>query len=65
MVAKLPFEAGWPMKGSTHSSLEGDDYTDCSMAFIYWMGSMVFRQIVQKALGFSLPRAGKALQIVG
>jgi len=57
VVAKLPFV---PLKFITHLShrgLEGDDYTECSVAFLYALCAMGLRTNVQKALGYSAPKS--------
>uniref|UniRef100_A0A2P2NYB0 Calcium load-activated calcium channel n=1 Tax=Rhizophora mucronata TaxID=61149 RepID=A0A2P2NYB0_RHIMU len=56
VVAKLPFKPiGFVMKMS-HRGLQGDDPTDCSMAFLYLLCSISIRTNLQKFLGFSPPR---------
>lgn len=56
VVAKLPFRPfGFVMKMS-HRGLQGDDATDCSMAFLYFLCSISIRTNLQKFLGFSPPR---------
>jgi hypothetical protein len=55
-VARLPFEPPRFMRSMTHRNLPGEDYRDCSMAFLYFLCSMSIRPNVQKALGFAPPR---------
>lgn len=43
VLAKLPFEPIWLVKGISHRGIEGSDLTDCSFVFIYVLTGMVFR----------------------
>ena len=56
VVAKLPFTPFSLMTGITHRNLEGEDYTDCSMIFLYILANVCFRPMTQKLLGFDGPR---------
>jgi len=56
VIAKIPFQPFGILKGVSHRGLAGDDFTDCSMAFIYVLCSISFRVNVQKMLGFAPPR---------
>ncbi|XP_074379814.1 uncharacterized protein LOC141720991 [Apium graveolens] len=55
-VAKLPFVPFKIVQKMSHRGLEGDDYTDCAMAFLYFLCSISIRTNLQKFLGFSPPR---------
>lgn len=55
-VAKLPFVPARIVQKMSHRGLQGDDYTDCSMAFLYFLCSISIRTNLQKYLGFSPPR---------
>mmetsp|Transcript_9305 Transcript_9305/g.23732 ORF Transcript_9305/g.23732 Transcript_9305/m.23732 type:complete len:188 (+) Transcript_9305:154-717(+) len=61
VVAKLPFEPFPFVRGMSHRGLAGDDFTDCSMAFLYAMCASSIRLNVAKLLGdifgFSPPRS--------
>lgn len=46
VLAKLPFEPFWLIKGLSHRGIEGSDLTDCSFVFIYVLIGMIFRQNV-------------------
>ena len=56
MVAKLPFEPISLMRNLTHRNIIGNDFTDCSMIFIYVLSNVSLRPMIQKALGLSGPR---------
>ncbi|PSS21117.1 Calcium load-activated calcium channel like [Actinidia chinensis var. chinensis] len=55
-VAKLPFVPIRIVQKMSHRGLQGDDPTDCSMAFLYFLCSINIRTNLQKFLGFSPPR---------
>ncbi|KAL6955203.1 hypothetical protein U1Q18_007642 [Sarracenia purpurea var. burkii] len=55
-VAKLPFVPVRIIQKMSHRGLQGDDPTDCSMAFLYFLCSISIRTNLQKFLGFSPPR---------
>ncbi|XP_059668537.1 uncharacterized protein LOC132313670 [Cornus florida] len=55
-VAKLPFVPARIVQKMSHRGLQGDDMTDCSMAFLYFLCSISIRTNLQKFLGFSPPR---------
>ncbi|CAN4109106.1 unnamed protein product [Withania somnifera] len=56
VVAKLPFVPFRLVQKMSHRGLQGDDMTDCSMAFLYFLCSISIRTNLQKFLGFSPPR---------
>lgn len=55
-VAKLPFTPFGLVMKMSHRGLQGNDATDCSMAFLYFLCSISIRTNLQKFLGFSPPR---------
>lgn len=55
-VAKLPFSPIGIVRKMSHRGLPGDDSTDCSMAFLYFLCSISIRTNLQKFLGFAPPR---------
>ncbi|KAI3706529.1 hypothetical protein L6452_24332 [Arctium lappa] len=55
-VAKLPFVPLRIVQKMSHRGLQGEDPTDCSMAFLYFLCSISIRTNLQKFLGFSPPR---------
>ncbi|KAL6133817.1 hypothetical protein ACLB2K_066050 [Fragaria x ananassa] len=59
-VAKLPFKPFGLVMKMSHRGLQGDDPTDCSMAFLYFLCSISIRTNLQKFLGFSPPRGASA-----
>ncbi|XP_018809718.1 calcium load-activated calcium channel-like [Juglans regia] len=60
VVAKLPFAPFRIVMKMSHRGLHGDDATDCSMAFLYFLCSISIRTNLQKFLGFSPPRGASA-----
>ncbi|AQK63341.1 fb27 [Zea mays] len=59
-VAKLPFAPIPLVQRMSHRGLPGNDPTDCSMVFLYFLCSMSIRTNLQKLLGFAPPRAAAA-----
>lgn len=57
-VAKLPFVPLRIVQKMSRRGLSGDDPTDCSMAFLYFLCSVSIRTNLQKFLGFSPLRGG-------
>ncbi|XP_035544528.1 calcium load-activated calcium channel-like [Juglans regia] len=60
VVAKLPFSPVRIVMKMSHRGLQGDDPTDCSMAFLYFLCSISIRTNLQKFLGFSPPRGASS-----
>ncbi|GBG89696.1 hypothetical protein CBR_g49549 [Chara braunii] len=56
-VAKIPFEPFNFVQRMSHRGLPGNDPTDCSMAFLYFLCSLAIRSNLQKLLGFAPPRS--------
>ena len=44
------------MQSLTHRNLNGSDFTECGMNFVYAMATMVLRPVVNKLLGFEAPK---------
>ncbi|KAL7161638.1 hypothetical protein ACSBR2_042165 [Camellia fascicularis] len=55
-IAKLPLVPARIVQNMSHKGLQGDDPTDCSMAFLYFLYSISIQTNLQKFLGFSPPR---------
>lgn len=56
VVARLPFEPFPFMRRITHAGLPGEDWTECSAAFIYVACSVGIRANLQKLLGWAPAR---------
>ncbi|GAA0183250.1 hypothetical protein LIER_30700 [Lithospermum erythrorhizon] len=59
-VAKIPFVPFRLVQKMSHRGLGGEDMTDCSMAFLYFLCSISIRTNLQKFLGFAPPRGAAA-----
>uniref|UniRef100_A0A0E0D5U4 Calcium load-activated calcium channel n=1 Tax=Oryza meridionalis TaxID=40149 RepID=A0A0E0D5U4_9ORYZ len=59
-VAKLPFAPVPLVQRMSHRGVPGNDPTDCSMVFLYFLCSISIRTNLQKLLGFAPPRAAAA-----
>jgi len=57
VVARLPFEPFFLIKGISHRGLQGDDMTECSYMLLYIMISYIIRTNIQKLFGFEPPRS--------
>ena len=53
VVAKLPFTPFKIFHGLTHRHLEGDDFTDCSVSFIYLLCSILFSTNIGRYFQFT------------
>ena len=51
VVARLPFEPPSFLRGITHRGLAGEDYRECSHAFIFTLSVLCFQTLVQKFAG--------------
>eukprot|EP01090_Pellita_catalonica_P023694 TRINITY_DN9894_c0_g1_i2.p1 TRINITY_DN9894_c0_g1~~TRINITY_DN9894_c0_g1_i2.p1 ORF type:complete len:179 (-),score=25.35 TRINITY_DN9894_c0_g1_i2:274-810(-) len=56
VIAMLPFEPFPLVRNVSHGGLLGDDYYECSMAFIYALCSISIRANLQKFFGFAPPK---------
>uniref|UniRef100_A0A0D9VYB4 Calcium load-activated calcium channel n=1 Tax=Leersia perrieri TaxID=77586 RepID=A0A0D9VYB4_9ORYZ len=59
-VAKLPFAPVPLVQRMSHRGIPGNDPTDCSMVFLYFLCSISIRTNLQKLFGFAPPRAAAA-----
>jgi len=57
VVARLPFEPVSVFRNIAHTTIEGDDYYQCSFIFLYILCNMALRASVQKFMGFTNSRA--------
>ncbi|KAJ1922210.1 hypothetical protein H4219_000072 [Mycoemilia scoparia] len=60
-VAKLPFTPIGLFQGITHRGLEGTDYTECSAMFLFIIGTLVSKSLLEKVLGFAIPKSGNTV----
>jgi hypothetical protein len=56
VVAKIPFQPFGLVGGLTHRGIESEDLTDANFQFVYWLGSLLFRDILNRAFGFQMPQ---------
>ncbi len=62
-MAVLPFEPIGLFKNLTHSDLEGEDYTMCSVAFLYLLTLLSLRNSIRKLIGFKRPRTREPITL--
>ena len=55
-MARLPFNPIGMLKNITHSQLGGEDYLECSAAFLYILTLLTLRITIRKFIGFKRPR---------
>jgi hypothetical protein len=60
VVAKLPFEPVSMFQNITHRNIPGNDYTDCSMIFLYILSNLMIRPAVKKIMGSEGPRGAQS-----
>jgi uncharacterized membrane protein (DUF106 family) len=54
VAARLPFTPLALLRGISHRGLKGDDMMEASAMFLYVLSSIVFRQILQRIMGFAV-----------
>ncbi|KAG5189486.1 integral membrane protein DUF106-domain-containing protein [Tribonema minus] len=57
VVFTLPFRAPFPFRLLTHRGLEGDDYRQISVTFMFILTAMLMRRVIDKKLGSPMPKA--------
>jgi hypothetical protein len=62
-VAVLPFQPIGIIKNLTHSDLNGEDYTMCSVAFLYLLTLLSLRNSIRKLIGFRRPRTREPMTL--
>ena len=50
VVAQLPFEPIVPFSKLTHSGLEGDNFRECSISFIYVLSNLTIGNYIKKLM---------------
>jgi hypothetical protein len=56
IVARLPFEPISFLTRVTHRGIETEDLRDGNFEFVYWLGTLLFRDLLTKWFGFQLPQ---------
>jgi len=64
-VAKLPFTPLSFIQGITHRNVPGNDFTECSMVFLYILCSMSIRPNLQKIFGTTPPKGVGGASLFG
>ncbi|KAH0789894.1 calcium load-activated calcium channel-like [Histomonas meleagridis] len=54
VCAKIPFTPFGIISRISHSGIENDNLKDGNFQFIYWLGTTVFRDMLNKLFGFQL-----------
>ncbi len=61
VAAKLPFEPISLIQGISHRGIEGEDYYECNVMFLYILVSMGVRASIQKYCGFLPPKGSQSI----
>ena len=64
VVAKIPFEPFGLFTRLTHSGIENEDMHDGSFQYVYWLGSLLFRDVLTKWFGFQVPQVSMTDQVL-
>jgi hypothetical protein len=56
VVARIPFEPFSILQKVTHSGLETQDGRDGNFQFVYWLGTLLFRDALMRWFGFQIPQ---------
>jgi hypothetical protein len=59
-VARLPFEPIALLARITHGGIETEDSRDGGFQFVYWLGTLLFRDVLTKWFGFQMPQLNLA-----
>jgi len=62
-VARLPFKPIGLIQNLTHNDLSDNDYSQCSVAFLYLLTLLSLRNSIRKLLGFKRPRTREPITI--
>jgi hypothetical protein len=63
VVAKLPFKPIGIFRNLTHHNLDGEDYSLCSVAFLYILALLSLRNSIRKFIGFKRPRTREPITL--
>lgn len=62
-MSVLPFKSIGIFRNFTHNNLEGEDFTQCSVAFLYLLTLLSLRNITRKLIGINRPRTREPITI--
>ncbi len=62
-MAHLPFSPVGIFRHFTHNQLEGNDYQECSVAFLYLLALLTLRNTIRKIVGFKRPRTREPMTL--
>jgi hypothetical protein len=60
VVARVPYEPIGFLARITHGGIETEDLRDGNFQFVYWLGSLLFRDVLTKWFGFQMPQLNLA-----
>lgn len=53
---RIPFLPWGLISGISHSGIENEDLRDGGYNFVYWLGTMFFRDVISKIMGIEMPK---------
>lgn len=53
---RIPFHPWGLVAGISHAGIENEDLQDGGYNFIYWLGTMFFRDVITKIFGIEMPK---------
>lgn len=56
VMARIPFVPFKLVTYMTHSGIENEDLQDGNFQFIYWLGTVLFKEVLNKWFGFQMPQ---------
>ena len=62
VIAKIPYEPFSLMTRLTHAGLETEDMHDGGFQYVYWLGSLMFRDVLTRWFRFQVPGVSMAEQ---
>jgi hypothetical protein len=63
IVARIPFEPFSLLQKITHAGIENQEGRDGNFQFVYWLGTLLFRDALMRWFGFQMPQLGLAQQM--
>lgn len=56
IMARIPFEPFGLIASITHNGIENEDKQDANFQFIYWLGTTLFKEVLNRWFGFQMPQ---------
>lgn len=56
VCVRIPFQPWGLISGIAHAGIENEDLRDGGYNFVYWLGTMFFRDVISKFIGVEMPK---------